>query len=131
MALLWFGLIHPLYEAYHYRSWDWDQRRDLERDLLNPNCVEYRSRPVEDLREPAWSATESTCYRLYTVRKIWKPALPFTIDHWDAIRASEKRNAFLAMAGAFTLATLLVAGLVYFAGFLLAWIRAGFRKQST
>lgn len=131
-ALLAYGIVYPFIYAgaYVFGSYHYEERQHLLKDLASPNCSKYATKPLIQLEQPGWGEGGS-CYHLYQARKYGDPSVvPFkieTFDEWTDRRYYENLSWTMAITSAITL---VCAGLVYFLGFVIAWIRRGFAKPT-
>jgi hypothetical protein len=123
---LWLIGWWPLTVGGDARSGNWDYRRSIEKDFSNPACKDYQVRPLHTLREPAY---DTGCWHIYTSRKYDDSAtVPFTLEVYDRRQDEHWRNVYLTGLGLGTAATIVVSGLLYLIGWVIAWIIRGFRR---
>jgi hypothetical protein len=112
--------------------WD-DFERNLVTDLENSKCKQYSERTFADLRQPEYpSSNYSSCYYIYFARQDsrFRDEIPFTLSTYYKGQASQKWDAFLDDAKAFWISGLALSALIYFSGWVVAWIRRGFAGQA-
>jgi hypothetical protein len=128
-ALIMFGGIYPLTEVYKFNVSMHSYRQDIVRDLQAPRCAPYINLPARQLVKPAFNDGSADCTALYYSRTVGdQDVYPYTLDLYDKREATRKRADFLELAGVFSGLIAVVSGLVYLAGFLVAWIRRGFAR---
>jgi hypothetical protein len=127
LAWVCFGLIYPLILTGDDTEGNRTYRRSIAEDFKSPRCRDYMTGPVSQLSEPPWSDGGGSCWHIYTSRKIDGHEGPsFNLEDYDAKHAAFRRWYMLEVIAVFSTIVLVVSGLVYFLGFLVAWIRRGF-----
>lgn len=132
VVLLGYGVFYPFVYVgenvlgrYYY-----EERYNLLKDLESPQCSQYAAKPLNSLVKPEWGEG-GTCYYLYQARKYDDSnTIPFTIEAFDRQKNRQYYEYLFGTMAATSVITLVCAGLVYFAGFLTAWIRRGFAKAA-
>lgn len=120
------GLGYAYIDSVHvnYNSYHWDLRSRVESELNNEECLKYKLNEMDKLPH---LFPGSTCWSLNLSRVKYPGPTPYTIANFDAGAAEDWRERWL-FDSAFLLALVgCSSGLVYLAGFLVAWIRRGFR----
>jgi hypothetical protein len=106
--------------------YDWDYRWSIEKDFANPACQDYQVRPISELREPA---SDQACWHIYLSRKYDDTrTVPYTLAVYDRKSHAYWRNYYLQGLGIGIIGTVTLSALVYFAGWVIAWILRGFRR---
>src|SRR5262245_14762140 len=126
---LWFVGVWPLLELAPSHQSNFEYRMGLKRDLENPQCRIYQTARFETLHEPKYG---EPCNHIYISRSVDerrdKPVqLPYTLEAYDKEADRHWREAFAVVLGIGFAATLLISAGVYFLGWVIAWIVAGFR----
>jgi hypothetical protein len=125
---LWFIGWWPLTQAgeQHFQSWDY--RRAIEKDFADSGCRDYQLRPIDALREPSF---DQGCWHIYTSRKYDDTrTVPYTLAAYDRNRDAHWRNVYLTSLSIGTVGAVIVSALVYFVGWVIAWIIRGFRRTA-
>ena len=127
LAFVGFGVVYPYLFINQINLAELDYRQRLIRDLDSPLCRDYAIRPFSQLTEPPFDVEGGGCYVLYLSRQFNDKSgiQPYTLAAYDAYKAAYKREQFfwgVALIGGLVL---VVSALVYFLGFLVAWIRRG------
>jgi hypothetical protein len=125
---LWFIGWWPLTVAgeQHYQSWDY--RIAIEKEFTNPGCRDYQERPINALHEPGLG---QDCYYIYFSRRYGDTrTVPYTLAAYDRNRDAQWRNAYLIGLFFGSAGTVIVSALVYFVGWVMAWIIRGFRRTA-
>jgi hypothetical protein len=120
--------VHAPYERAAY-----DEKWAVEKNLDNPDCLQYSLQPFEKLVEPPWAGLNDpkSCYRLYAYRKHNNQvSFPYTKQQLDKDFAIKIWSDLGLIALIYGVIAILLSALVYFAGFLVAWVLAGFRRGS-
>src|SRR5262245_15649992 len=132
LAFVGFGVAYPFLFINQTDLAESDYRRRLIRDLDSPRCRDYAIRPLSQLTEPPFDFEGGGCYHLYLSRQFGNKSgiEPYTLAAYDAHRAADKREQFFIGVAIFGGFVLVVSALVYFLGFLVAWIRRGFRQAA-
>jgi len=109
-------------------SWrvNYDYDRAIEKDFAGGQCLTYQKAPLERLQDPP--NTRSDCWHIYTSRK-YDDTVPYTLEAYNSNRAAWHRNVYFWALGIGAAGTAIASGLVYFFGWLIGWIFAGFRPQ--
>ena len=135
-AALWFVVVWPL-EALKYDRLQYDYRRAIEKDFASGQCQTYQTAPLENLREPAFSDEGGSCWHIYTARKSPdsgrksedSKSVPYTLEVYDRDHSAWVRRNYLIGLSIGVAGTAIASGLVYFLGWLVGWILAGFRQH--
>lgn len=112
--------------AYQYR---WA----VEKELKNPECRPYSTRPFTELTEPEYQDSEGNkgCYHIYNYRKYHNPTkAPYTADDLNKDFRSEVWSEILALSGLGLVGAAVISAIVYFLGAIVAWVLMGFRKKA-
>jgi hypothetical protein len=98
------------------------------RNLSYGNCTDYINKPINQLDEPPLSGSGDNCWNVYTARKYAEEVdiYPYSIEAYDRGEARRNRNKFFLFAAVVIPEVLIASGLIYFVGFLIAWVRRGF-----
>jgi hypothetical protein len=108
--------------------YDWDYRWSIEKDFANPACQDYQVRPTSALREPA---SDQACWHIYLSRKYDDTrTVPYTLAVYERESYARWRNNYLGGLGIGIVGTVTLSALVYFAGWVIAWILRGFRRAA-
>jgi len=79
----------------------------------------------EMLPEPAYGRD---CLYIYLSRK-FDNTVPYTLEAYKTYSSARDREQYLAALSVAAAGTAIVSGLVYFFGWLIGWIFAGFRQR--
>ncbi|WP_144259653.1 hypothetical protein [Methylocystis sp. ATCC 49242] len=127
LLFLGFGLFYPYTLVYGVNLSEYQYREATLKDFASGNCSEYINRPFPQLKEPAYSERGGSCWHLYTHRKYDPSPPPFSMEQYDKSMATHRRgefqDAFLLFGGV----SIVASAVVYFFGFLIAWIIRGFK----
>ena len=108
-----------------------DYQRRLEKDLANPACKEYQTRPFLSLVQPEFDEDGGACWHLFTSRKYDDTkTIPFTMETYERRQQEHWRNIYLAELAVGTVGTVAISGLIYLAGWVVGWIIRGFRLRA-
>ena len=110
-------------------------RDDLKRDLENPDCQAYRTEALSQLKEPTYSNYSDfligTCWHLYNSRMayshVYDDIVPYTLAAFDNRLSQQWTWCLRTSALLWGLIAVILAGLLYGAGAIIAWIRGGFK----
>jgi len=105
---IWFVVVWPVQVLKDMEVGRYSYDRDIEKEFESGQCRAYQTEALGKLREPSYS---EGCYHIYLSRK-YDSTAPYLYA--------------LAIGAA---GTAVVSALVYFFGWLVAWILAGFRQQ--
>ena len=103
----------------------------VEKNLAKPDCLQYSLQPFDKLVEPPWAGfNEPTgCYNLYAYRKHNNQvSFPYTKQQLDKDFAVKIWSDLGLAALIYGVIAIVLSALIYFAGFLVAWVLAGFRR---
>lgn len=112
--------------AYQYR---WA----VEKELKNPECRSYSTRPFTELTEPEYQDSDGNkgCYHIYNYRKYNNPTkVPYTADDLNKDFSSKVWSEILALSGLGLVGAAVISAIVYFLGAVVAWVLMGFRKSA-
>jgi len=130
LALVIFGLLFPYREANQHISSNFHYRESLAKDYQSGRCSAYINQPLNSLREPPFESGGRGCWHIYTSRfYAKKDTFPYTLAVYDAEKAQEKLEGFFTLTAIYGGLTLAGSALLYFAGFLVAWVRRGFAQM--
>jgi len=132
ISLVGGGVLFPAWAALQHGV-EWNYRFALEKDYESGACELFIKEPLETLLEPPYGdGNGGTCWHLYTSRttdtRQGHPATPYTMEVFEANLVSDKWGEFWLGVGILIPTILFGAGLVYLVGWLIAWIRRGFRQ---
>jgi hypothetical protein len=106
---------------------DDNYRRRVEADLANPQCKLYAEKPFVELTEPPYDPYKRTCFSLYNLRQgKFKDTVPFTLATYEKDLVARRWEQFLTAIYILGFLSVVLSGLTYFAGWVVAWIRRGF-----
>lgn len=131
LGIFYATFIHALQEAGTHDLSRYKYKWAVEANLNNPECQPYISKPFNTLSEPPFTLGEGKtgCYYLFNYRKHNnQTTVPYNKEQLDKDFFYElwsDRGALVLFYGAFAVA---ISALVYFGGFLVAWVLAGFRR---
>lgn len=132
LAWLGWGLLYPAWFAVNYNNdpFTWDADRRAKADYESGNCGAYINDPLETLVEPAYQKDTANCYHLYNSRKYDKRQIaPYTVEQIRANRRSERWVVFGEIFAFLSTLIALGSGLIYFIGWIISWIRKGFKDD--
>ena len=118
---VWFVVVWPL-QALKGAS-----ERETEKEFESGQCWIYQTEPLEKLREPGLS---DGCWYIYESRKYDNVSeLPYTLEAYKKHQFASDRKQYLIALSIGLAGTAIASGLVYFLGWLVGWILAGFRQH--
>lgn len=132
MSLLIFGIVYPyvaIVGGFNSGA-EWEYRNTTRSEVQSGRCDDYVSMDFSQLREPRFSSTENTCYHVYNARRFSATQGPYDEERLAAERFAKVRWEALGFVGIASFCVLIVAGLVYFLGWMVAWVRRGFAKPA-
>jgi hypothetical protein len=97
----------------------------IEKEFESGQCRAYQTQPLVTLQEPAYG---KPCYHIYTSRT-YDSTIPYTLEAHNNRNSARDWETHLETLGIGAAGTAIVSGLVYFFGWLIGWIFAGFRPQ--
>src|SRR5206468_5148398 len=125
LALLIFGVGVPFVVTYKISSAQWDYDRAIEHDYESGLCRNYIEVDLAELVEPKYQNEGGSCWHIYTSRffdiRWFGDIRPYTIEVYRENKATQKRLVFLMTAGLMSLLCVIVSGLVYALGLVVAW----------
>ncbi|CAO4185280.1 hypothetical protein [Methylorubrum extorquens] len=130
LSLLIIGIVYPyvtVIDGVNSQS-NWEYRNATRSEVRSGLCDDYINKKLSQLKEPRYSSTENTCYHIYTARWFSKTQGPYDEERFVAERYSEARWDALGFVGIASVCVLIASGLVYFLGWMVAWVRRGFAK---
>jgi hypothetical protein len=131
LALVIGGLFYPYHLVYMNKYRDSLYRESIIKDLQSPQCSSYVSQPISSLKKPQFISGGGSCWHIYTSRnQANDDAYPYSLAAYDANEPDRKQRDFFAFAENIIVMVLIASLLLYFAGFLVAWIRRGFAKTA-
>jgi len=127
LAFLGFGLLFPISQSGQ-TSGNINYRNSFIRDLGNPRCSEYLTKPFRELKEPEFGVG-GTCWHIYTSRRFEEQDVyPYSLEQYDK-KSRQHQLRFLAeMVAICGGVVLFLSVTLYGLGLLIAWIRRGFVK---
>jgi hypothetical protein len=131
LALLYAIFVNPFVLTSDARLSKYQYRWAVEREFEHPECKPFLERPLAMLTEPAFTDTEGKegCYHIYNYRKYNNPdKVPYTLQDLGSDFRRGIWTDLLGISGIGAVLVAVVSGLVYLAGLVIAWVRAGFRK---
>ena len=72
--------------------------------------------------------TRKACWHIYTSRQS-DSTVPYTLEAYKSDRAAWHRDQYLWALGIGIAGAAIASGLVYFLGWLIGWVRTGFRQN--
>ncbi|MBR1143681.1 hypothetical protein [Bradyrhizobium sp. AUGA SZCCT0431] len=122
---IWFVVLWPVQALKDQETGRNSYDRAIEQDFASGQCRTYQTGPLERLPEPGFN---DGCWHIYTSRK-YDAAVPYTLEAYRNNNSAKAREHYLTALGMGVAGTAIVSGLVYFFGWLIGWIFAGFRPQ--
>jgi hypothetical protein len=130
LAFIGVGIVYSFLEAYRVSPIEIEYRNSLMQDFSSGKCSDYLSKPIKQLSEPD-SNIVGGCWHIYVSRTFDKvDTTPYSIEVHDQKEASRRNSNFVTGIMLYGGLTLGCSLLVYFAGFLTAWIRRGFAQTA-
>ena len=130
LGTFYFVLINPFVLTSDSQLSEWKYRWAAEKEFKNPECTPYQTQPIRQLTEPAYDSEGNRgCWHIYTSRKLRdNDVIPYTLKIFNGDFIRERWIGLLELAGIGAIGALLVSALLYFIGWVVAWVIAGFRK---
>jgi len=122
---IWFVVVWPVKSLGDMQSGRYSYDRAIEKDFASGQCLTYQTAPLEKLQEPVYG---NACWHIYTSRK-YDNTVPYTLEAHKSSNSAESRDWYLIKLGIGAAGTAIASGLVYFLGWLVGWVVAGFRQQ--
>ncbi|WHQ70102.1 hypothetical protein [Methylorubrum extorquens] len=132
LSLLIFGIVYPyvtIIDGVNSQS-NWEYRNVTRSEVWSGQCDDYVNKEFSQLQEPRYSSTENTCYHIYNSRRFSATQGPYDEERLAAERLSEARWDALGFVAIASVGVLIASGLVYFLGWMVAWVRRGFAKPA-
>ncbi|MGN7124352.1 hypothetical protein [Methylorubrum thiocyanatum] len=128
LSLVIFGIVYPYVTVVGAvnSGADWEYRNAARKEVRSGKCDDYINGEFSRLAAPAFSLTEPTCYHIYYSRYFSKTKGPYEEKQDLDERLAEARWDALGFVGIASACVLIASGLVYFLGWLVAWVRRGF-----
>ena len=132
LGLLYCTLINPFVlnrqnDLSHYQ-YMWA----VEKEFQNPECRLYAIKPLAELTQPEYNDSEGRegCYHLYNYRRNHNEnKVPYTPEELASDFSKAIWGEILMLSGIGIVVAVVLSTLVYFFGTVVAWVRAGFRKE--
>ena len=131
LGILYAMLVKPIIEAESFRNSTYSSMWAAERNLENPECREYSVQPLDTLPQPKFTDSEGKtgCYFLYSQRKYHnQTTVPYTKEQLRNDVFSQIWSYTGTLSLFFGAIAIFLSAVVYFAGFVIAWIISGFKK---
>jgi hypothetical protein len=130
LALCYGLLINPFVQNNGGSAGRYDFKWAVEREMKNPACTDYMSKPFVALSEPEYN-TDGTagCWHIYTHRRYLDGNKAITEESYESHFVVEqwKNIGLYALMG--LIVVLVLSSLVYGAGKVFAWVIGGFKKD--
>ncbi len=125
-GLLWWPLSTVGSMSYSYYF-------EVEKDYKNPACVDYFTKPINQLIEPPYSLeNRDTCWHVYNTRKYQSTdVLPFTPDTYLDDLGQKHRSRLYEHMTLGSIIAIVGAALLYFLGSIVNWVIQGFNKSNS
>lgn len=133
-GLFYMTVINPFVLSSHNSLSKYQYRWAVEKELKNPECRLYSTKPFTELTEPEYQDNEGNkgCYHIYNYRKYNNPTkVPYTADDLDKDFSRELWGEILALSGLGLVGAAVISAVVYFLGAVVAWVLMGFRKSAS
>ena len=121
---IWFVVVWPPQVLKDTQAGRYSYDRAIEKEFEGGKCVTYQTAPLGTLQEPAYG---NPCYHIYLSRT-YDNTVPYTLEAYKTDKSAWDRNQYLIALGMGAAGTAIASGLVYFFGWLVGWILAGFRR---
>lgn len=130
LSLLTFGLVMPWHEVVSSRNSPvrWEMRAKAELEAASGQCNDYVTKEFSSLKAPQYRLDENTCYYIYSARQFSETKGPYDREKLDAEERSKTYSEALTFMAMCSVGVLIVCGIVYLLGWLVAWVRRGFAK---
>lgn len=130
ITFLYGSVVFP-FKTYNENSrWLYEFRGAVARNLQNPDCNDYSTKPIDQLSEPEYFREgEKGCWHLYTYRKSNNPmTIPYTLETLDHDFNKERWSEILSNSVSFGAVAIVFSALIYWFGVVIAWVVVGFRR---
>lgn len=124
-------LVNPFVFSTQSSLSEYQYRWAVEKELANPECLQYTQKSLSELSEPAYQDSEGTkgCYHIYNYRKYNNPTQhPYTLENLNADFTREVWGELLTLSVAGLISAVVLSAFIYFCGFVVAWVVGGFRR---
>jgi hypothetical protein len=125
VVAIWFVVVWPVQVLKEMEVSRYSYDRDTEKEFESGQCRAYQTEALGKLREPGYS---EGCYHIYLSRK-YDSTAPYTLEAYKRSNSGNSREQYLYALAIGAAGTAVLSALVYFFGWLVAWILAGFRQQ--
>ena len=132
VGILYAMLILPIIEAKDLRVAIYTNKFAVQRELNNPECVDYINNSLSSLPRPQYSFDEGRtgCYHLYTQRESHNPStVPYTQTQLDKDIFIQVWSYTGLLSLLFVVVAMILSAVAYFSGFVISWIMSGFNKN--
>lgn len=133
LGVLYCFLINPFVLSSKSSLSRYQYKWAVEKELKNPECQPFSKKPLSELTEPNYNNSEGRegCYHLYNYRHFHnQTTIPYTQESLDSDFTKEIWGELLTLSGVGGLIAGMLSATIYFLGWLVAWIVAGFSKKS-
>jgi hypothetical protein len=129
LGLFYALLINPFVQNNGGSAGPYDFKWAVEREMKNPACTEYMSKPFIALIAPAYDEGATGCWHIYTYRRYLDGNKAITEESYESHFVAEhwKNIGQYALLGLIVVSVL--SSLVYGAGKVFAWVIGGFKKD--
>ncbi len=105
-------------------------RNKAESQAASGQCNDYVTKEFSTLIQPEYSSSENTCYYVYSARQFSETKGPYDREKLDAEERSKTYSEALTFMAMCSVGVLIVCGIVYLLGWLVAWVRRGFASKT-
>lgn len=129
LGLFYAFLINPFVQNNGGSAGRYDFKWAVEREMKNPACTEYMSKPFIALSAPAYDEGATGCWHIYTHRRYLDGNKAITEESYVSHFVAEhwKNIGQYALLG--LIVVLALSSLVYGTGKVFAWVIGGFKKD--
>ena len=130
ITFIYFLLLFPFIEGGKGNDFRYSQKRAIETEMVKKECLRFLTAPFEQLEEPEYDIDGKVgCYHIYSHRKYYDDHKPFTAQEYESWFEYEYWTRFFSFLGIGFLFAFLLCATAYGVGYVIAWIRKGFKKE--
>jgi hypothetical protein len=130
ISALWWLVFWPIKTFNESERANEGYQAALGTDFASGKCQTFITSRLDALVEPPFgNGGGGTCWHIYTTRTIHKiDAVPFTKEVSDKMASRERLISIFEILGWGLILTLSASGFLYLAGFIVGWVRGGFKR---
>jgi hypothetical protein len=130
LALFYALLINPFVQNSSGNAGRYNFKWAIEREMKNPVCIDYMSKPFIELSEPEYDSDGAKgCWHVYTHRRYLEGNKAITEESYQSQFVLEQWQNIGLYALMGLVVVLALSTLVYGTGKVVAWVIGGFKKD--